>query len=68
MYYIKEEKVNEIKKNFKGIDIAKKVGISPTYVSLVINGLKTCPKRTAFCLAKAFNNDAEIQDYFERIS
>ena len=64
---IKEEVAKTIKKRFKGIYIAKEVGISPSYVSLILDGKKSCAKRTAFCFTKVIDKDAEIDDYFERI-
>ena len=67
MYLIKEEQAEKIKKRIKGSYLAREVGISPGYVSLILDGKKTCAKRTAFCLVKAINKDAEIEDYFDRI-
>lgn len=67
MYLMKENEAKKIKKRFKGVFLAKEVGISPSYISLILDGKKTCPKRTAFCLTKVIDNEAEIEDFFERI-
>ena len=67
MFVMKEKEAERIKRKFKGISLAKEVGISPTYVSLILSCKKSCPKRTAFCLTKAIDKDAEIEKFFERI-
>lgn len=67
MYIMKEKEAKRIKKDFKVLYLAKEVGISPAYVSLILNCKKSCPKRTAFCITKVINKDAEIENFFERI-
>lgn len=67
MYKIKTEKSKEIKKKYKLINIAKEVGISISHTSLILNGKKYSTKPVAYCITKFIDNDAEIEDYFDRI-
>lgn len=68
MYIMKEKEGKRIKKDFTELQLAKTIGVSPAYVSLILNCKKTCPKKTAFCMTKAIDSNAEIEKYFERIS
>lgn len=68
MYIIKEEQAKKIKEKFKLDGIAKEVGISKPYISLIFSGKKTCPKRTAYCIVKMINSTLEIEDIFNRVS
>ena len=67
MYLLKEDVANYLKEKYKQEYFAKEIGISGTYMSLIFNRKKTCPKRIAFCITKIMNKDAEIEDYFERV-
>lgn len=67
MYIFKEERRNEVIQKFKMTFLCKQVGLTKGYFSLIINGKKTCPKRTAYCITKYFDSDAEIEDYFDRL-
>ena len=67
MYLLKEEVIKELREKYREDYFAKEVGISKTYVSLIFNRRRECPKRIAFCIAKVINNNAEIDDYFERV-
>lgn len=42
------------------------IGISREYLTDIVNGKKTCTKVVAYCITKYLNEDAEIEDYFER--
>lgn len=64
-YMIKKEVVKEFKKKYKQEYIAREVGISKAYVSLIFSQKKTCSKKTAYCITKLLNSDAEITDFFE---
>ncbi len=66
MFILKEKEAERIKRKYKETYIAEEVGISTTYVSLILARKKTCPKRTAFCIAKTISENAEIDDFFER--
>ena len=67
MYMFKEDKANEVMEKYKMTYICKQVGLSNAYFSLILNRKKHCPKRTAYVIAKSFDSDAEIEDYFERL-
>ncbi len=67
MYILKEEASKKIRKERQLVDIAKEVGISLTYVSLVFAGKKTCPKTVAFCITKIVDMNAEIEDFFIKV-
>ena len=45
---------------------SKEIGIDRSYLSLIINGRMACSKRTAYCIVKYIDEDAEIEDYFIR--
>lgn len=61
MYLAKKEMF----KNIKQKDIAEKVGITEWTLSRIINNKQLTKKTTAYCIAKAINNNAEIKDFFE---
>lgn len=67
MYIFKEELTETIKSRYKVSNIGKVVGITDGYLSQIINGKKTCPKRTAYAITKYFDEEAEIEKYFNRI-
>ena len=67
MYIFKKELAEQVKERYKVRNIGKVVGITDGYLSLIINGKKTCPQRTAYAIAKYLNENAEIEDYFERL-
>ena len=64
-YLIKNDKGTYIKKKFKERWLSDTVGLSYGYVSLILSGKKTCPKKVAYCFAKAIDKNSEIEDYFE---
>lgn len=64
MYIFKEEKRQEIIEKYKMTYLCNQVGLTKGYFSQIINGKKTCPKRTAYSITKYFDSDAEIEDYF----
>lgn len=64
-YYLKKDKATEILKKYKSNYIADEIGISPTYISLMLSGKRSCPKRIAYCFTKVININAEIEDYFD---
>jgi len=45
---------------------SKIIGISRVYLTDILNGRKACSKVIAYCITKYLNEDAEIEDYFER--
>lgn len=64
MYKFKNEKYKEIIEKYKINGIAEKIGITPTYLSLILNNKKDCKKTVAYCIVKAIDSNAEINDYF----
>lgn len=64
MYIFKEEKLEEIKDRYKLRSLSEKVGICTSLMSQIMNGHRTCPKPTAYCIVKMIDKDAEIEDYF----
>ena len=60
MYLAKKEKFEKIKQR----DVAERVGISECTLSRIINNKQLTKKATAYCITKAIDNDAEIDDYF----
>lgn len=65
MYIFKKERYDEVLEKYKMTGLCKQVGLSKGYFSLILNGRKHCPKTTAYCITKYFNEDAEIEDYFD---
>jgi plasmid maintenance system antidote protein VapI len=47
--------------------VADKIGITPQFLTSVLNGKRTCSKTIAFCIVKCLCQDAEIEDYFKII-
>lgn len=67
MYSFKAEKLQEVKGKYKLGHLASIVGISSTLMSQIINGHRSCPKPTAFCITKMIDKEAEIEDYFNMV-
>ena len=42
------------------------IGITPTSLSRIMSGKQPTTKMTAYCITKAFDKEAEIEDYFVR--
>ena len=42
------------------------IGIDRSFLNQVLQGKKHCSKVIAYCITKYLNEDAEIEDYFER--
>ena len=64
MYKFKKEKYDEFVKKFKITGVANNIGITPYYLSEIINGRRICKKTVAYCITKAIDSDAEINEYF----
>lgn len=45
--------------------VANKIGVTPTFLTSVLNGKRTCSKTVAYCIVKCLCQEAEIEDYFE---
>lgn len=64
MYKFKKERIEEVKNKYKLDYLADKIGITRVNLSYIINGKSTTKKTTAYCITKAINPNAEINDYF----
>lgn len=47
--------------------VADYIGITTQTLSRIINNKQDCSKLVAYCITKFLNQDAEIEDYFERV-
>ena len=52
--------------NINQSEVARKVGIAAETINRIINSKQNCSKMTAYCIVKAINEKAEIEDYFIR--
>ena len=62
MYIAIKDKFNEVKQ----IYIANQIGISKETLNRIINKKQTTKKTTAYCIVKAIDHNAEIEEYFRR--
>ena len=46
--------------------IAKIVGLAEASMSRIVNKKQGCSQRTAYCIVKAINEKAKIEDYFTK--
>lgn len=66
MYKIKE--VGKIEFLYgDNVEISKKLGISNSTLSRILNGRQSTRYLTAYCIVKLFNPEKEVLDYFEKI-
>ena len=69
MYYFKEiENFSQIFKNrnITQKEAAEEIGIAEETFSRILNQKTKCTKVTAFAITKFFDENAEIEDYFEK--
>ena len=64
MYKFKKEKYKDFTSKYKITGVADKIGISSNYLSLILNNKRDCKKTVAYCIVKAIDSEAEIDDYF----
>lgn len=67
MYKFKKNKYDEVIAKFKIKGLAETIGITSTYLSMVLNNKINCKKTVAYCITKALNSEAEIDQFFEII-
>lgn len=65
MYRFKKESLGNLK--IDKTDLSKAIGISRQSASNIITNRTNCRKTTAYCITKYINENAEINDYFERV-
>ena len=68
MYLFKNELKKELLKGRTITYIADLIGVTPAYLTAVLNRKKTCSKLVAYVLCKIFDENIEIDDCFERVS
>lgn len=68
MFIIKQEEAERIKRRYKLSNIAKDVGISKPYITLIFKGERPCSKKLAYCITKYISSESEIEDFFDRTS
>lgn len=66
MYEFKVELKDQLLDGRKINYLCKKIGITRPYLTMILNGERSTRKLTAYCIVKACNEDAEINDYFIR--
>lgn len=54
-------------KMYNKTKVAEYIGITVQTLSRIINGKQDCSKLVAYCITKFLNQDAEIEEYFERV-
>lgn len=67
-YKFKKEKEEKLLKGKTKIEVAKEIGITREFLTNVCNGKQTASKVCAYAITKYISSEAEIEDYFERVS
>lgn len=62
MYKFKEN----VNKDFNQREIARITGLAFETVNRIVNRKQECSKVSAYCICKAINPNAEIEDYFDK--
>lgn len=62
MYYLKKD-IDEI---YNLSAVARRVGITTETMNRIANKKQGCSKMTAYCIIKTIDENAEIEDYFEK--
>lgn len=62
MYILKENLVIENQSEF-----AEEMGIAPETLSRILSGKQKCSKVIAYSIAKHYNKNRDIKNYFERV-
>lgn len=47
--------------------VAKKIGITPAFLTAIFNNKRNCSKTVAYAIVKCLHQEAEILDYFDFI-
>lgn len=58
---------NDIVDVFNQSAIAREIGVSIETINRIFNRKQKCSKKLALCISKTINNNAKIEDYFERV-
>lgn len=62
MYYFRKDIINIYNQSA----IARQTGLAIETINRIFNRKQSCSKITAYCIAKTINENAEIEDYFEK--
>ena len=66
-YLLKEDVAEEIKAKYRNSYFVKTLGVSDSYISLVLNRHKKVKKVVAYSFVKVIDSEAEIEDMFELV-
>lgn len=64
MYVFKQDKNVKINQTIA----SEVIGLTQPTLSKILNGKVACRKVTAFCITKYIDENAEIEDYFEKLN
>lgn len=64
MWHFKDK---DVMKMYNKSKMAEYIGIAPATMLRIVNGKQDCSKLVAYCITKTLNQDAEIENYFERV-
>ena len=64
-YLLKKDMADIFSRKYKNKYLSDELGISGTYVSLILHRKQRVPKRIALAFTKIINQEANINDYFE---
>lgn len=67
MYQFKIEKREDYLEGRTITYLANIVGITREYMTSILTGKRNCSKMVAYCIAKAGNENSEVDDYFDII-
>ena len=67
MYKFNEEEKAKLLDGRTITYIAKKIGITNSFLTSILNGKRSCSKIVAFSIVKCLCQEAEINDYFEKV-
>ena len=66
LFRIIPEQAERIKRKYKLVNIAEKVGISTTLMTFIFQGVRNCSEDVAYCITKYVDSEAEIENFFVR--
>lgn len=66
-YILKEKVAQNIREKYKNSYFEKKLNISQSYMSLILNRHNAIPKTLAYCFTKAVNASYNIKDLFDEV-
>lgn len=66
-YILKEEIAKDIQKKYKNSYISENLGLSKTYISLILHRKREIKKHIAYSFTKTLGSELEINDLFELV-